>query len=128
MKLETIFLKKIKIILESEFFKDNFIRGTFLLSLLLNFALWFYIGSLVKQSRYSIALHYTVYFGIDLLGESKQILVIALVGLIILITNVILGYRIYNYSKLGGYFLAVTSILVQIFLFLAAYGLVLINS
>lgn len=127
MKLEAYFLKKAKLIFGNDYFKDGIIRVCLTLSSALDAALWFYIGSLVKQSRYSIALHYTVYFGIDLLGESKQVLVIALVGLIVLITNVVLGYRIYNYSKLGSHFLAVSSILIQIFLFLAAYGLVLIN-
>ena len=128
MKPEAYFLKKAKLIFRNDYFKDGIIRICLALSLILDTVLWFYIGSLAKQSHYSIALHYTVYFGIDLLGESKQVLVIALVGLIILITNVILGYRIYSYNKLSSYFLAITSILVHFFLFLAAYGLVLINS
>lgn len=127
MKLETIFLKKIKIILEDEYFKDNFIRIAFLLSFLLNLALWFYISSQLRESHYSITLHYTIYFGIDLLGEAWQSLTIALVGFVIFVVNIILGFYIYKYKKIGSYFLAVTSILVQVFLFLAAYGLVLIN-
>lgn len=120
-------LKKIKILLQEDYFKDNLIHASLVVSVALNIALWFYLSTQIQESRYSIALHYTIYFGIDFLGEARQALMLALVGFIILITNIILGFYLYGYSRIASYFLSIASILVQIFLFFAAYGLVLIN-
>lgn len=122
-----LYLERIKIIFRSDYFKDNVIRIALVVSILFNIALWVYIKTQVKAGPFSIALHYTIYFGIDFLGQAREALTIALVGLIILVVNVILGFKIYNYNKLASYFLGITSILVQIFLFFAAYGLVLVN-
>lgn len=116
-----------KRILFSDYFKDNIIRVSILCSLALNIVLWFYIRANIKSSPYSIALHYTIYFGMDMLGRAEQALLIAVVGFVILVTNVILSYHIFRYNILAAYFLGFTSILVQFFLLLAVYGLVLIN-
>lgn len=119
--------EKVKIIAKNEYFNDKGMVIVLVLSLALNILLWFYIKANIKSDAFSIALHYTIYFGIDLLGTANQALTIALVGLIIFITNLILGFKIYGYSRLASYFLGITSVLAQVFLFLAAYGLVLIN-
>lgn len=120
-------LKKIRILLQEDYFKDNLVHVSLVISAALNIALWFYVSTQIQESRYSIALHYTIYFGIDFLGEARQALTLAIAGLIILVANIILGFYLYRHSRIASYFLSITSILTQIFLFFAAYGLVLIN-
>jgi len=123
----SLLFKKFKILLREDYFRNNLIHASLVISAALNIALWFYLSTQIQESRYSIALHYTIYFGIDFLGEARQALVLAFVGLIVLVTNIILGFYLYSHSRIASYFLSVTSILVQIFLFFAAYGLVMIN-
>lgn len=121
------FLLSVKFIFKNEYAKDNLVRLFIILSLALNVALWIYIKTQIKDTPYSIALHYTIYFGIDLLGKAEQALIIAVVGFLIWIVNVIVGYHMYSHSRIASYLLNLTSVLAQIFLLIAVYGLILIN-
>lgn len=121
------FFREAKNIFRDFYFKDNLIRITLAAPLILNIALWFFIKNQIKPSPYPIVLHYTIYANSDFLGNANQALTIAFVGSLILAVNIVLGFKIYNYNKLAAYFLNITSILAQIFLFIAVYGLVLFN-
>lgn len=97
------------------------------ISLFLNLAIFAFF--LVKIGfRTNIPLHYNVYFGIDLIGNWYQLLIIPLFGFLIICLNNILAAFLYLKDKLMAYFLVGTALFVQIILFLATLAIVWLNT
>ncbi|MCK5084052.1 MAG: hypothetical protein KAQ64_00160 [Candidatus Pacebacteria bacterium] len=127
-----IFLKFLlsgfKIFFSNSFWKDRLIVNLTALSLFLNISLWIYFFQNKKESDYPIILHYNLIFGVDCLGDYEKIYLISFVGLILILFNSVLGYILYNKEKLASYFLAFNTLIIQIFLIVAGYLIVGINS
>ena len=121
-------LSGVKLFFSNSFWKDKLIVNLAVLSLLLNISLWIYFFQNKKESDYPIILHYNLIFGVDCLGNYEKIYLISFVGLILLFSNSILGYILYNKEKLASYFLAFNTLVIQIFLIVAGYLIVGINS
>ena len=121
-------LSGVKLFFSNSFWKDKLIVNLTALSLLLNISLWIYFFQNKKESDYPIILHYNLIFGVDCLGNYEKIYLIAFIGLILLFSNSILGYMLYNKEKLASYFLAFNTLVIQIFLIVAGYLIVGINS
>ena len=113
--------------LSRSYLGDKFIRTNLFFSLLLNIGLWSGLGWQARNFAELIALHYNIYFGIDLLGSRYQIFLLPILGLIFLIINFLLGLAIYRQEKILSYFLVGASSFAQIILSLAAIFIILIN-
>lgn len=109
------------------FFKNKVISGNLVLSILLNFIItcWLYL-KIIPQVE-PIALRYTIYFGIDLIGPWWHVFIFPLIGLIIIIINFILAYLVFLKVKILAYFLVLTSTIVQILFTIMAILIVLLN-
>ncbi len=121
-------LSGIRLFFSNSFWKNKLIVNLIFAGLVLNGSLWAYFFQNEKESAYPAILHYNIIFGVDYLDEYSKIYLISSAGLIIIFANVILGYILYGKEKLAAYFLIFTALLVQIFLIVAGYLIVGINS
>ena len=121
-------LSGVKLFFSNSFWKNKLIIRLTVLSLLLNISLWLYFFQNKIESDYPIILHYNLIFGVDCLGSYEKIYLISFVGLILLLFNSILGYILYNKEKLASYFLVFSTFVIQIFLIVAGYLIVGVNS
>lgn len=86
-----------------------------------------YIDSIIQKNI--IALHYNVDFGINLIGEAKNIYIIPLVGLIIILINTILYISLSRNrdNKIIFHIMFIASAFVNIVLLSAVTSIYLIN-
>jgi hypothetical protein len=96
-------------------YKTNFLVLAALTSLVLNLLIWLYTFWQYQISTDLIPLHYTIYFGIDLIDYKTKLFFYPLLGIIIISVNTILA-RLFRAEKLVGYFLILSAILAQIFI------------
>ncbi len=111
-----------------EFLRDKIIKPLLILSLILNLGLFLFFYFFIKRSDIPIVLHYNVDWGVDYFGEVKNIFILPIAGLIIFLLNSVLALRLWFKVKGLAYFLAVTSLISEVFLWLASISLYIINS
>jgi len=111
-----------------EFFKDTTIKTLVISTILLNIGLFLFFYFFIKRSDIPIVLHYNVDWGVDYFGEVKNIFVLPLVGLVIFLLNGVLALRLWFKIKGLAYFLVATSLISEVFLWLAGIALYIINS
>lgn len=111
--------------LQTDYLKDKKIFISLIFSLLINIFFWITVSSLTASSQGSIPLHYSIYFGVDLLGDRKEIFKLPFISLLFILINFILSFIIYKREKILSYFLVFSAFLIQIFLLGAA--LLIIN-
>lgn len=111
-----LFLKRLPILLPLGF------------GLLLNMAAWVWLGfTILPLKEEQIFLHYTILFGVDLVGPPKDILFLPFFGFGILLINGGLGWLAFSKDRLISYMLAIAACLCQIFLGIAAALLIFLN-
>lgn len=111
-------------------FSFLYIKIYFFCLLVLNIIAWFGAGFIdSKIDKKIIALHYNVDFGINLIGEAKNIYVIPLVGLIIIIVNSILYISLLKNKdrKIISHILFASGIFISFLLLSAITSIYLIN-
>lgn len=105
-------------------YKTNILLWAALIGFILNLASWIYTFWLFQTTTDLIPLHYTIYFGIDLIDYKNRLFLYPSLGLIILGVNSILTYLIKK-EKLIGYFLIFGGFLAQIFILITEISLVI---
>lgn len=117
----------IKFIFRRRYWKDKIVLIILSLSLALSISLGVFLKIFLRPGPAPLTLHYTIYFGPDLLGEAWQVLTLPLVGLVLIFINGFLGFLIYRRDKFSAYFLLGILPVAQIFLWIGAVTLVMIN-
>ena len=93
--------------------------------ILLNWLFVYIININVSQDL--VVLHYNVDFGVNLIGNVKQIYVIPLTGLVIFIINFILLAFVNKQDKFFAHLLLGAAMLVNLFLLIAISSVYLVN-
>lgn len=109
------------------FIKDKLIFLTAIAGFLVNLASWFILFWQIKPGSGNLLLHYTVYFGVDWVGEWYKIFTAPLVGLLILVLNFFLAFFIYQKQRIISYLLLLSSLFVEIVVGLYAIFLIIMN-
>lgn len=110
------------------FLKNNLLVTLFGISFLigsLNAILSFYF---VNKLNSLVILHYNVYLGVDLMGESSQIYWMPLIGILFLFVNLVLA--IYFFSKkerMLSHILSLSTLIIQLGVAVASGSLILVN-
>ena len=125
--LKNFLTSGLKLVAFRSYWKNEIIMSIFALSCLANISLWVFLFKNQKSSELPVILHYSLFFGVDYLGGYNEIYLIPAVGVIIIVTNTILGCLLYKKERLASYFLAFNIFIVQLFLLLAGYLIVEIN-
>ncbi len=97
------------------------------LALILNIANWSWLLWEIRPREESVFLHYNILFGVDLVGEWWKVLYLPMVGLLIILINVILGWILFGKDKFFAHTLNFISIFCQIFLLIASSLLIFLN-
>ncbi len=109
------------------FFKDYFVSSGIFFAILANLFLWIYIPLKARNLGETAFLHYTVHFGVDLIGSWTRFLIIPVISLIVLIVHTGLGYWLYGQTKELARFLIISQVVMYAFLIVSAVALFIIN-
>jgi len=118
----------IKLFLLRPYWKDGVVTTIIFFSLIINLSMWIFLLNNKIEGNYPIILHYNLLFGVDYLGNYEKVFLMPMIGIIIFIFNTLLGYYLYAKEKLASYFLQFNSLIIQLFLFFAAYLIIKVNS
>ncbi|HBH46369.1 MAG: hypothetical protein A2445_03295 [Candidatus Jacksonbacteria bacterium RIFOXYC2_FULL_44_29] len=102
--------------------KFNLWKAPLLAACIFNGLLWVYTWWTYRGATDLVPLHYTIYFGPDLLDYKIKLFTYPLLGLIILGSNHLLA-KIFAEERLLVYFLVVAAIIAQIILLLSEISL-----
>lgn len=103
--------------------RDRWIGLPFLVTILLVFFSFWYAVAKIHPSSEQIFLHYSILFGVDLIGEWWKVWFIPIAGLGAALVNGILSYLFYNNNKFLARFIAIVTTFLEI---LTIVGMVLI--
>lgn len=93
-----------------------------------NLLAWLTALFIYRQSEDAvIALHHTVYFGINLIGEPYKVFALPLLGISVVIANTLFASLVRREGDFFADLFAVTAIIVNIFLLLGLGGITLVN-
>lgn len=109
------------------FVQDKIISRVFIFSLLTNLLAWLSMFWQVPFRQGSFFLHYTVYFGVDWVGEWKMIFLIPLTGFLFLVINTLFAYFFYKSQKLISYFFVSATAILEIFIVFQGIFLIIMN-
>ena len=111
-----------------EFFRNPLLVSIFGSSIFLgiiNFVVLFFF---IRKLNNLIILHYNVFLGVDLIGDSNQILLMPLVGLSFVIINLILAIYFFNQKeRMLSHILSLTALLSQLGISVAGASIILVN-
>lgn len=97
------------------------------LSLLINILSWLWLVFQIKPQQEEIFLHYNILFGVDYIGSWWKVFYLPIFGLLILLTNTLVGWFLFGKDKFVAQILNAVNLFCQIFIFVAAALLVFLN-
>jgi hypothetical protein len=112
----------------NQYFQNRSCLFLFFSAVLLNIVIWILLYLKIKPSSYPVPLHFTIYFGIDVIDNWYNIFVIPLLGLLFCIINFFLAALVFKKERILSYFLNSISLFIQILLILGAISSILIQS
>jgi hypothetical protein len=99
---------------------DRLVFVLLAMGLLLNLALFAYVGWRYRALPESLPLHFDILGQPDRLGVRSEIFKLPAIGLLLLVLNSLFGLAIQRWEKLGAYLLLGVTIVVQVLFWLAA--------
>lgn len=97
------------------------------LALVLNITNWIWLLWEIRPQEELIFLHYNILFGVDLIGPWWKVLFLPIVGFVIILVNIILGWFLFGKDKFFAHILNFISVFCQIFLLIASLLLIFLN-
>ncbi len=102
---------------------DRLVRVLLALGLLLNLALFAYIGWRYRALPESLPLHFDILGQPDRFGVRSEIFKLPAIGLLLLVLNSLFGLAVHRWEKLGAYLLLGVATVVQVLFWLAALNI-----
>jgi hypothetical protein len=102
---------------------DRLVFVLLAMGLLLNLALFAYVGWRYRALPESLPLHFDILGQPDRLGVRSEIFKLPAIGLLLLVLNSLFGLAIQRWEKLGAYLLLGVTIVVQVLFWLAALNI-----
>lgn len=107
--------------------QDRWVALLFIAGIVLNLVAYALIGFGADTSGNTVILHYSIYFGIDLVGPWYQLYSVPLIGTFIWLLNGMILTSLYRRDQLFGYALAGTTIVCELLLTITAALLLWVN-
>ena len=102
---------------------DRLVHVLLALGLLLNLALFAYVGWRYRALPESLPLHFDILGQPDRFGVRSEIFKLPTIGLILLVLNSLFGLTVQRWEKLGAYLLLGAASVVQVLFWLAALNI-----
>jgi uncharacterized membrane protein len=102
---------------------DRLVHVLLALGLLLNLALFAYVGWRYRALPESLPLHFDILGQPDRLGVRSEIFKLPVMGLLLLVLNSLFGLAVHRWEKLGAYLLLGMTPVVQVLFWLAALNI-----
>jgi hypothetical protein len=102
---------------------DRLVHALLALGLLLNLALFAYIGWRYRALAGSLPLHFDILGQPDRFGVRGEIFRLPAIGLLLWVLNSLFGLAIQRWEKLGAYLLLGVTTIVQVLFWLAALNI-----
>lgn len=109
------------------YLKDRIVKWSLIFSIILNILLWVLFYFRIPVQVEPIALRYSIYVGINLIGPWHRVFWFAIIGILIGVLNFILAKKIFNKNKLLAHFLVITALLCQMILLIYGVIIVMVN-
>ncbi len=93
-------------------------------ALAMNAAVWLFLHARLVPQTEAMPIHYTIYFGIDLLGPWWYVYILPAAGLLVVLVNAVLAVVLYKQERPVSFFLAVSGLLVQVIVSITSYLIV----
>lgn len=111
-----------------EFFKNSLIQWITIVTLFLALCNWAGLIIFIHPVDLPIVLHYNVFFGVDLIGDWRQVFLLPAMGDIFFIINFVLAYIFYDRKeRIASYLFLLASLFVQFGVAIAATSIILMN-
>ncbi len=117
-----------KRVFSQDYFKNAIVVWLLLFSLAFNLANWIILGIFIQPIDLPIILHYNVYFGVDMMGNYKEVFILPLIGIILLLVNFFLSRHLYEKKeRIASYLLLMAALMIQLALIVSSVSVIIIN-
>lgn len=120
--------RKIAGFFEADFFRSELVHWVLVGTLLLNLAIWIATFFFIRPADFPIILHYNVYFGVDILGDWKEIYFLPGMSTALALVNLLSAFLAYRQKeRIAAYLLLLGAFLVQVGVAIGLACLIRIN-
>ncbi|HBB36944.1 MAG: hypothetical protein UX02_C0002G0155 [Candidatus Moranbacteria bacterium GW2011_GWC1_45_18] len=109
------------------YWTDPVIFFSLVLAILLNLGMWIAVWQIVEPASRPIILHYNVYFGVDSIGDWRNVFLMPALAAVIFLVNAVLSRFFYYKERLASYLFAAMALLVQLLMAVGLGSVILIN-
>lgn len=109
------------------FWTDPAIFFSLILAVLANLGMWIAAWIIVKPTDQPVILHYNVYFGVDAIGDWRNIFLMPAFAVVILAINTVLSRFLYYKEKMAAYLFAGMALVIQLLMAVGLGSVILIN-
>ena len=119
---------KLKSFFAHEYFRNTIVVWLMILSMVVNVITWILLKIFIKPVDFPIILHYNVYFGVDMTGQYTNVFILPSIGIALFLVNLFLSLYFYQHKeRIASYLLMITSLMIQLSLFVASLSIIIIN-
>lgn len=116
------------LVLLKSHFKDIFIFYSIIFAMIFFGLITWFIFGMIDPNLERLVLHYNIIFGVDRLGETKDLLFFFFGSLLVLIFNYILSLFLYTKDKIISRTIMFFCAIWQVFMFIAVFFIFSLNS
>lgn len=113
--------------LPKDFVSDAYQRAVLAAGSLVNIILWVIILIKVQDGSKPIPLHFNAVYGIEFVGKGYLLFELPLIGLLVFATNFLLARHLTTADVFMSRFINTVSLVLQIFLLIAVFGVLYLN-
>lgn len=121
------FGEKLKRFFWHGYWTDPVIFFSLVLGALVNFGMWAAIWLVVERANQPIILHYNVYFGVDAIGDWRNVFILPGLAAAVFAANTILSRFFYYKERFVSYLFAGMALIVQLLMAVGLGSVILIN-
>lgn len=111
------------------FVRDRAMMLSLVIAALLNLAAWALVASRTRSliGQTTVPLHYTIYFGVDLVGRWYEILIPPFFGSVVFLVNYLIVFAIHEERRFFAYAYALGTVVLEAIILAASFFVILLN-
>jgi len=109
------------------YWTDPTIFFSLVLAVMVNLGMWIAIWRVIEPTDRPIILHYNVYFGVDAIGDWRNVFLMPVLAATILLANAVLSRFFYYKERLASYLFAAMALVIQLLMAVGLGSVILIN-